>query len=394
MLVIIVTHPIQYQVPLYRALAESGVSFEVWFLCSRGADEYFDEGFGKKFSWDINLLEGYQHRFLKVNDSPTTARFFGLRLQEDLNTLIKEKGVKALWIQGWQVFAYWQVLFQLKNSNIDIWLRAESNSLKRNYWPKSFIRKFLLKWFFSKIDKFLYIGSLNKELYLNHGVPLEKLFYAPYFVDNAKFSKEYNELEPFRLKFRKTWNIPSDVFCFLFVGKLIPKKRPEDLIKAAKIVSRKHKIHLLFVGSGSLEETLKSQVSLVYNYSGPKCRENAGSLSASFVGFLNQSKIVQAYVAADALVLPSDFNETWGLVVNEAMACGVPAVVSDQCGCAKDLVAPLSEDLVFRCADVSDLSSAMIEIVNGKPSSKEVKSRISFFTLERTVSLVRELMAS
>jgi glycosyltransferase involved in cell wall biosynthesis len=57
-----------------------------------------------------------------------------------------------------------------------------------------------------------------------------------------------------------------------------------------------------------------------------------------FTGFLNQREIVLAYKAADALVLPSDGRETWGLVVNEAMICGRSCFVSDQVGSGPDLI--------------------------------------------------------
>ena len=80
---------------------------------------------------------------------------------------------------------------------------------------------------------------------------------------------------------------------------------------------------------------------------------SAHDLPVSFTGFLNQSEIVRAYVAADCLVLPSDAGETWGLVVNEAMACGLPAIVSNQAGCAADLVVPgvTGEVFSFGCRD-------------------------------------------
>jgi glycosyltransferase involved in cell wall biosynthesis len=75
-----------------------------------------------------------------------------------------------------------------------------------------------------------------------------------------------------------------------------------------------------------------------------------------FTGFLNQSQIVDAYVAADCLVLTSDGRETWGLVVNEAMSCSRPAVVSDAAGCAPDLVRDGRSGAVFPLGDVEALS--------------------------------------
>ena len=67
MLVVITTHPIQYQVPLWQALARDGrVPFEVWYLTHHAVGESMDRDFGKSFAWDIDLLAGYPHRRLPV----------------------------------------------------------------------------------------------------------------------------------------------------------------------------------------------------------------------------------------------------------------------------------------------------------------------------------------
>ena len=94
------------------------------------------------------------------------------------------------------------------------------------------------------------------------------------------------------------------------------------------------------VGSGELEGTCHQQA------------ERRG-LPVTFTGFLNQGEIADAYAAADALVLPSDSGETWGLVVNEAMACGLPAIVSDHVGCVADLVIHGQTGLIFPLDQVS-----------------------------------------
>jgi glycosyltransferase involved in cell wall biosynthesis len=88
----------------------------------------------------------------------------------------------------------------------------------------------------------------------------------------------------------------------------------------------------------------------------------------TFAGFLNQTEIVGAYVAADCLVLPSDTGETWGLVVNEAMACGIPAIVSDQVGCGPDLVSDGVTGATFPMGDVDALAKRLIDL-SGNPSA-------------------------
>jgi glycosyltransferase involved in cell wall biosynthesis len=105
-------------------------------------------------------------------------------------------------------------------------------------------------------------------------------------------------------------------------------------------------LHLLMVGDGELRENCEDKARKV-------------GLSVTFTGFLNQSEIVAAYVAADCLVLCSDAGETWGLVVNEAMACGRPALVSSLAGCSRDLIKPGISGDIFSFGDWEELASKM-----------------------------------
>ena len=116
MLVIITTHPIQYQAPLWQNLARDGrVPFEVWFLTRHGLEESHDEGFGKNFAWDINLLSGYPHRFMRTASRASPASFWRCRLTERLRDRLRDVRARVVWIQGWQVAAYWQAVLEAKS---------------------------------------------------------------------------------------------------------------------------------------------------------------------------------------------------------------------------------------------------------------------------------------
>jgi glycosyltransferase involved in cell wall biosynthesis len=230
----------------------------------------------------------------------------------------------------------------------------------------------------------------------------DKLNAAPYCVDNERFAAQADSLRPRRKDIRRSWGIADDAFCVLFAGKFIDKKRPFDLLntlKDARFAQQNRPLHLLFGGSGELGQSLRSACQVVFDVEASNDVSvqvnDGGTLPlATFAGFLNQKEISRAYVAADCLVLPSDSRETWGLVVNEAMASGLPCVVSDACGCAEDLVAPIKSQLVYPLGDTSALAGALLELMRRPPSISELREQVNKFDLEVTVKTVNKLFHS
>jgi len=226
-----------------------------------------------------------------------------------------------------------------------------------------------------QFDGFLYVGQRNREYLTYHGVPAEKMFFVPHFVDNSRFAAQAEVVRGQRSEIRRRWGIPEDALCILFCAKFIPKKRPLDLIKAAQLLLRAHpelNVHLLFVGSGELGMELRANCNVIFDAESSGISINRQLItnnqkpSASFAGFLNQTEISKAYVAADCLVLPSDYRETWGLVVNEAMVCGLPAIVSDAIGCVPDLIDEGRTGFTFEVGNSSHLAQRLKDFVELK----------------------------
>jgi glycosyltransferase involved in cell wall biosynthesis len=243
----------------------------------------------------------------------------------------------------------------------------------------------------------LYIGEANRQFYLKQGIAEERLAPAPYCVDNNRFATAAAAARPERHRIREEWGIPTAAFCFLFAGKFIAKKRPFDLIEATRRVQHTlqgKKIHLLWVGTGELGAELRQVCHACYDAERGE-RGNApngrNGPNASFVGFLNQSEISRAYVAADCLVLPSDAKETWGLVVNEAMASGLPCIVSNACGCVEDLIEPIRPDLSYPVGDIIALERAMAAAITRTPSPELLRAHISKYEITRTIDTVESL---
>ena len=399
MLVVITTHPIQYQVPLWQALARDGrVPFEVWYLTHHGIGEGRDREFGKAFAWDIDMLSGYPHQQLAVAEGATPTSFYGCRLVEPLAARLRSAGARAVWVQGWQVLAYWQAVWAAKRAGCQVWLRAESNDLSPTAKWKKPIKTVALTQLFRRVDSFLYIGSANRRLYRRFGVPDSQMSPAPYAIDNDRFAAQAAACRPRRGELRRQLGIPEGAFCVMFCGKYIPKKRPLDLIEAAmEARERVPHLHLLFVGSGELGEALRARCTIAFDAE-PVRRAAIPEVSdrrppASFVGFLNQTEISRAYVAADCLVLPSDYGETWGLVVNEAMASGIASIISDRCGSAEDLGA-MPPNRVFPCASISGLADCLVALAANDAMPAIAPELLARFSFNRTVETAAEIFAN
>jgi glycosyltransferase involved in cell wall biosynthesis len=395
---ILTTHPIQYQAPLWKELAaRKNVPFRVFYMSDQGLEARFDPGFGKSLSWDIDLLDGYDYEFLDTYKGPRFDSFWGLRLKRGFGRELRQMGAKVLWIQGWQVAAYWQAVFEARKVDTEVWLRGDTNLRSSVGGMGRQLKRQLLRELLSRIDRMLYVGEANRKFYIEQGIREECLAPAPHCVDNSRFTAGAAAARYERYRIREEWQIPTEAFCFLFAGKLIVKKRPFDLIEAARRLQHAlqgTKIHLLWVGTGELGGELRQICNVLFDADNGKRingLKGCHGPNASFVGFLNQSEISRAYVAADCLVLPSDARETWGLVVNEAMASGLPCIVSNACGCMEDLVEPIRPDLIFPVGDIVALERAMASAITCPSSPELLRAHISKYDVTRTIDTVEDL---
>lgn len=397
MLAILTTHPIQYQTSIWRELAARGdVPFKVFYMSDQGLKARFDPGFGREVAWDIDLLDGYPHEFLDVHTGANQGRFDWLRLKSGFGKMLKDRGVKVLWVQGWQVAAYWQAVREARRAGIEIWMRGDTNLRSNAGGLKQSLKRLVLKWLLNRVDYFLNVGEANREFYLRLGYRPDQLVPSPHCVDNRRFAERAAVLRASRARIRADWGIPEDAFCVLSVGKFVAKKRPLDLVKAVRALQLRmpeRKLHILWVGTGELEEALRTKCAVFPDSaSGIPIESATGNRpAATFAGFLNQSEISRAYVAADALVLPSDAKETWGLVVNEAMASGLPCVVSAACGCAEDLVLPVRPDLCFPLGDIDGLARSLAAVIVNPPAASLLQRHIAKYDPARTADGVAAL---
>ena len=381
--VAVATHPIQYHAPWFRGLAQRPeLDFEVSFLEIPDAVSQ-GRGFGVAFSWDVPLRDGYRSRIVAAKRLLGGHGFLGKWLRSP-RTLVRALRPDVLLLTGWQCLPLVQLLIAARQLRVPVVMRGESNDLS----PRSPLARWLHRRLLPRVSGFLVIGKANRAFYQACGIRDDRLYDAPYFVDNEAFAEAAEVWRSQRTEIRAGLGIPLDAVCFLFAGKFDARKRPLDLIEAIERVKRARPhlaIHALMVGAGLLDAALRQRVA-------------RDQLPIHFTGFLNQGEISRAYVAADALVLPSDF-EPWGLVVNEGMACGLPAIVSDRVGCAPDLVESGVTGEVFPFAYVTALAESLARLADdpvqlkrmGRNAEVLVRGR---YTVERSVDAVVRAVAA
>jgi glycosyltransferase involved in cell wall biosynthesis len=370
---IISTHPIQYHIPWYRELAKrQEIALTVYYALIPDKQQQ-GSGFDIPFEWDIPLFEGYRWEILKNSaKKPSLNGFFCSSTPSIFSVLAKAKPNIVI-ITGWNALPLLQALLASIWLRIPRIVRGESNALRKRKWYIRVLHRILLH----RYDAFLAIGKANNAFYIQYGISKERIFTCNYFVDNERFKQEADNYQKDQNNVRNDWNIPKEHVCFIYAGKLEAKKRIMDLLQAMELASKKRQdIHLLVVGDGELMEQAE-QFTVERR------------LPVTFAGFLNQTQISRAYVAADCLVLPSDYGETWGLVVNEGMVCGLPAIVSDRVGCAPDLVKNRNTGYIFPFGDIEALAQRLVWIASDNENrlmmGANAKQLIQEYSVEKAV---------
>lgn len=330
-LAIVSTHPIQYNAPFFRLLAEEpSIDLKVFYTKSAEAVR-FDKDFGQAVVWDIPLTEGYDHSTI-----PAATRAGRKALIDAIETFQPD----AVLVYGWNFPGHWATMRHFKG-NVPVWFRGDSTLLDPMPFWKRVPRRMLLKAVYKSIDLAFHVGQANKRYFLWAGLLDMQLRHAPHAVDNEFFLADEALKQEEAKAIRKQLHIPENETVYLFVGKLESKKQPEMLARAFRELSDSSK-HLLFIGSGDLEKGLKDEFDTEPNI--------------HFMGFQNQLSMPVWYRVGDVLCLPSKGpGETWGLAVNEALACGCHIIASDRVGCAEDITRQHLSIDCFSCDSSADL---------------------------------------
>lgn len=349
-LAIISTHPIQYNAPLF-ALLSKREKIQVKVFYTWGVEvlkKKFDPGFNINIEWDIPLLDKYEFVFVKnVAKDKGSHHFKGIDNPALIN-MITRWGADAVLIYGWSFKSHLKAIRHF-SGKIPVLFRGDSTSLRVAKGIKKLARDILLHWVYHYVDFCFYVGTHNKNYFIEHGVKNEQLVFAPHAIDNERFkaTSSRDNIEK-SARWKQSLGIGKEDMVFLYAGKLDHNKNVVLLAEAFIMLGRTE-IHLILAGEGLNKIALEN----IYAKHG----------NIHFLPFQNQSQMPLLYALADVFVLPS-LSETWGLALNEAMACGKAVLASDGCGAAIDLVVEGENGYIFRSKNSSDLQEKLLRMVN------------------------------
>jgi len=344
---IILVHPflLHYHFARLQALSEAclqvGVSMYSLELASY-TDQYRSlyENPERKFNSSV-LFRGQS-----LENIPK--RKMWLSLRKELTTLRPD----VVFIYGYSLGIMRQITFWAERNGVGVVLISDSNEFDRTRYKPLELLKSL---FVSRVDA-AFVGGTNSSLYLQKlGLPKERIITGYDVIDIQAFCRRADENRRAQSQVQERWGLPDNYF--LYVGRIIKEKNLERLLdvygRYVELVgSEMPPWGLVICGSGPGEEDLRRSI----EHMSHQLRERI-----LFYGLIRQTEIVDFLSCASCLVLPST-SESWGLVVNEAMACRVPVLVSRQAGCAADLVKEGVTGWLFDPYDIDQLARLMADM--------------------------------
>jgi glycosyltransferase involved in cell wall biosynthesis len=354
---VLTSHPIQYNAPLFKRLAQRPeLKVRVLYCSSLGTSRNGRpiEGFGRTVVWDVDLLSGYDHEFLRRSDAADPGRRRSV-LNPDVPGKIKRDVTDALVLFGWAYPSNWIAAAAARARRVPYILYSDTDVRDLGTLRIGGFRSVALRWLIRGSAGALYTGRFNRDFYTRYGVGPDSLWFSPLSVDNERFGSGS------RAHSRDELGLAADTVYFLYVGRLIELKQPLELIAAVRqLQDRGENVGVIVAGSGPLDREVRAAA--------------AGVRNSRVLGFVNQGRLPDIYAAADVLVLPS-LKDARGTVVNEAMATGLPVVVSTGTGVwgPGDLVEDGRQGHVYEAGDQEGLETAMSLLLD--PRRREAAGR-------------------
>ena len=333
---VIVTEIISpYRIPLFNTLAQHpGVDLHVIFLGETDPNLRQWQVYKQEIRFSFQVLPSWRKRIGRYN----------ALLNSGVSKALDQAAPEIILCGGYSYVASWQALSWARQHRVPFLLWSESNL--QDFRRSHALTEFLKKQFFHRCNGFVVPGQSALEYVRAHRAKENSIFIAPNAVDNELFARAAEDARRNEAALRKELMLPNRYV--LFVGRLVREKGVFDLLAAYANLDQqlRQELALVFVGDGDSRSLLEKRATSI----------PAGTIR--FAGFAQREQLGAYYGLADALVLPT-YTDTWGMVVNEAMACGLPVIVSRAAGCAADLVRENWNGLLVAPKDVGGLESAM-----------------------------------
>lgn len=346
----LVSHPIHYQSPLLRMIAaEPDIALTVFFQSDYLLRPEVDPDYGVEIDWQADMIGGFDSVFLPRLGRDNRPSFFRPWTYGFWKRLIDGR-FDALWVHGYARFDNILAMMVARLLGLRVLVRDDVTEMSKRRGPlhRSLKRLFMIM-LRGLCDGVTTVGTLNADYFRQQGIPADRHFLVPAAIDNRFFRDGASKARREEPNLRRELGIEADAPVILFVARLLDVKQPELLLTAYARIAGAADLgspYLVFVGDGPLREVLAAEAARL------------GLTRVRLPGFEGQTRLPAYYAMADFLVLPSQY-ETWGFVVNEAMACGLPVIVSDRVGCRTDLVREGETGLIVPTGDVDALTAAM-----------------------------------
>ncbi|MBW4686017.1 MAG: glycosyltransferase family 4 protein [Komarekiella atlantica HA4396-MV6] len=358
---VVTANPVQYSTPLFQLMAQHPKLDILVAYCSlQGAELGFDSEFGVEIKWDIPLLDGYPWiQLSNQSPQPKLGKFFGLINLELWKQIKTGKFDAVVAYTGYAYASFWILAAAAKVSGTNLLFSTDAQDLtprSGSVW-KRYVKSLILPKIFQLANTVIVPSSGGVKFISSLGIPEQQIVLTPFVVNNEWWLAQAKQVN--RAAVRQQWHIPEDSPVVLFCAKLQPWKRPQDALRAFAQADIPDS-YLVFAGEGPLRSELELEA---------KALEVTERVR--FLGFVNQSQLPSIYCTANLLVFPSEY-EPFGVVVNEAMLCGCPVVVSDRVGARYDLVHEGKTGFVYPCGNLD----ALVQILKTTLSDRELLTQM------------------
>ena len=329
-----------YRIPVFNVLAEHPeIDLHIIFLAETDPTQRQWLVYKNEIRFSYEVLPSWRRRMRKQN----------LLVNWGVTAALRRAAPDVIVCGGYNYVAFWRALSWARDNEIPFLLWLESTAKDHRY--KSTTIEALKKNFMQQCSAFIVPGKASLGYLRQHGISAQQIFVAPNAVDTHFFAHHAEKVRHDPDTHRKMLNLPARFF--LFAGRLVPEKGIFDLLEAYAMLplELRQQVALVLVGDGPSRAEISRRAAAI------KCG------LVKIAGFAQREQLASYYALAETFVFPTH-TDPWGLVVNEAAACGLPVIASDVAGCVSDLLEDRWNGRVIPAHDIAQLAIAMGELAS------------------------------